>query len=367
MRPHQVGAERAVEADGERFDVGEGIPQRFDLLRGDHGFPAQSDGGGDDDGQVMTVFREDFLDADHGGLGIERVENRLHHEDVAASLDERADLVFIGRKHLIEGHHAEAGIIRIRRVGQGNGERADGSGDVALAPGVAADVVRPFPAEAGGFDVHFPREVVEEGVLKDFLEELGILAPAFFPRVFDKEFALRDAGRGEGVGLANVGTGFVKALVDVADDVGPGDRKDVAVVQQILLVASVALAASLRFIEAVAADSGAHRAVEHEDSLRESVLEFGGEVGLRHDGTLACCRPNSRIKSSYQDMKMGYRQDVLALDQAKSPLTTLAGSTPVRRWSRPWNLKFRRSCSRPRAWSMVAWRSRMCTGSLTIL
>ena len=40
--------------------------------------------------------------------------------------------------------------------------------------------------------------------------------------------------------------------------------------------------------------------------------------------------------------------------QANNSLTTRAGSTPVRRWSRPWNLKLRRSCCMPRACSKVA-------------
>ena len=40
--------------------------------------------------------------------------------------------------------------------------------------------------------------------------------------------------------------------------------------------------------------------------------------------------------------------------QANNSFTTLAGSTPVRRWSSPWNLKLKRSCSMPRACSKVA-------------
>ena len=53
--------------------------------------------------------------------------------------------------------------------------------------------------------------------------------------------------------------------------------------------------------------------------------------------------------------------------QASTPLTTWAGSTPVRRMSRPWNFFEKRWWSMPRRWSMVAWKSRTWTTSLTAL
>src|SRR5262245_43297234 len=49
---------------------------------------------------------------------------------------------------------------------------------------------------------------------------------------------------------------------------------------------------------------------------------------------------------------------------ARSSLITCDGSTPVRRWSRPWYLTVKRSWSKPSICSTVAWKSWMCTGSL---
>ena len=60
-------------------------------------------------------------------------------------------------------------------------------------------------------------------------------------------------------------------------------------------------------------------------------------------------------------------QDTVFSGQARISLTTRAGSTPVRRWSRPWNLKENRWWSNPSRCSTVAWKSRMWTGSRTML
>jgi TolB-like protein len=51
---------------------------------------------------------------------------------------------------------------------------------------------------------------------------------------------------------------------------------------------------------------------------------------------------------------------------ARIPFTTFAARTRGF-WSRPWNLKLRRSGSMPMRWRIVACRSRTCTGSLTML
>jgi hypothetical protein len=89
---HEVGAEGAVEADGEGLDVAHGVPERLDGLRGDHGLAAAADGGGDHDRQADLVLGEDLLDGDERGLGVERVEDGLDQQQVDAAGDERAHL-----------------------------------------------------------------------------------------------------------------------------------------------------------------------------------------------------------------------------------------------------------------------------------
>ena len=137
---HEVGAERAVEADGERLHVLDGVPEGFGGLRGDEGFAAAADCCGDHDGQLFSsgceaILIEDLADGDERGLGVERVEDGLDEQQIDAAGDERADLMRVGGLHLVEGDDAKAGIVGVGRVGERDGERADGAGDEALTAG----------------------------------------------------------------------------------------------------------------------------------------------------------------------------------------------------------------------------------------
>ena len=90
---HEVGAERAVEADGERLHVLDGVPEGFGGLGGDQRLAATAYGGGDHDGQFRFVLIEDLADGDERGLGVERVEDGLDEKQVGAAGDEGADLL----------------------------------------------------------------------------------------------------------------------------------------------------------------------------------------------------------------------------------------------------------------------------------
>ena len=231
-------------------------------------------------------FIENILHRHRGGLGVERIEDRLDHQDVAAALDQSTHLHPVGLQNLIESHHPERGVLRVRRIAKGNSERPDCTGDVAFHAGIRPHIIRHFPGELGAFYVHFPGQLVKEIVFQDLLEKLRILAPAFFTRILHEKLALRDPGGRERVCLTDIGTGLVKALVDVRDYLRLGDREDVAVVQEILLVFCKPLAACRRLIQAVCPDRRAHRAVQHHDPLPQLPLHFRREILLCHAGNL---------------------------------------------------------------------------------
>jgi hypothetical protein len=276
VRLHEVGPERAVQPDREGFGMGDGIPEGLGLLRRDHRFPAASDRGRDDDGELDAVFVEDFAQGDEGGLGIERVEDGLDHHDVGPARDERADLMFVGLAHLVKGDDAEAGVLGVGRVRERYGHGSDRPGDVAFASGLVADAVAPLARELGGLVIDLPGELFEERIVADLAgKELGVLAAlALFARVFDEEFALGEGGAGEGVRLDDVGSGLEETFVDVADDIGPREGEDVAVVEEVLDVRGKALPAGLGLGEFVLADGRAHRAVEDEDAFGELALQL---------------------------------------------------------------------------------------------
>ncbi len=91
--------------------------------------------------------------------------------------------------------------------------------------------------------------------------------------VVDEELALGDAGGAEGVGLDDVGTGLEEAAMDVADHRGLRERKEVAVVEEVLGRVLEALAADVGFLHPVGADGGAHGAVDDGDAGGEDLFQ----------------------------------------------------------------------------------------------
>ncbi len=112
-RIHQVGTERAVEADAERLHVLDGVPQRLDGLRRDHRLAAPPHRRRDHDRQRLTVLLEHLLNGDQRRLGVQRIEDRLDQQHVAAARDQRAHLVGVSRLDLVERHHAEPGVLGV--------------------------------------------------------------------------------------------------------------------------------------------------------------------------------------------------------------------------------------------------------------
>ena len=197
----------------------------------------------------------------------------------------------VGGLDLVEGDYAEAGIVGVGRVGERDGERADGSGHEALAAGLVADAVGPFAALLRGLLVDLPGQVAEHRVFDDLLVEGGVFAAAVLARVVDEELALGDAGGAEGVGLDDVGAGLEKAAMDVADHLRLRQGEDVAVVQQVLGGVFEALAADVGFRHAVGADGRAHRSVDDGDSAFEDLFErMLGLVGNGwHESPVTLC------------------------------------------------------------------------------
>ena len=210
------------------------VPQRLDRLRGDHRLAAAADGRRDHDRQLLAVRVEHLADRDQRRLGVQRIEDRLDQQHVAAARDQRADLLGVGRLHLVEGDDAEAGVVGVGRIRQRDRERTDAAGDEALPAVGVADAIGPLAALAGGLLVDLPGQALQERVLDDLLVEGRVLAAAVLARIVDEELALGDAGRAEGVGLDDVGAGLEEAPVDVADHLRLRQREQVAVVQQVL-------------------------------------------------------------------------------------------------------------------------------------
>jgi hypothetical protein len=81
--PHQRGAQRAVQADGQRPGMAHAVPEGAHRLAGEDAAGGVGDGAGDDHRQAFAGLLHQLVDGEDRGLGIERVEDRLDQEEVA--------------------------------------------------------------------------------------------------------------------------------------------------------------------------------------------------------------------------------------------------------------------------------------------
>ena len=194
-------------------------------------------------GSSTPDLRERVAGAGVGGLGVQRVEDRLDEQQVRAAFDEAERRLAIGVAQLIERDRAKAGIAHVgrdRRRAVGGAERA---GDEAAA---AVLLLRHVAGLA-----RKPRAVAVERV------HVGLAAV----------IGLRDRGGGERVRLADVGAREKVGEMNVADRLGLREDEDVVVALEVVAVVGEHRSAKARFIELQVLDHRAHRAVEHEDAL----------------------------------------------------------------------------------------------------
>jgi hypothetical protein len=251
--PHLVRPERAVQADGQRLHMPHGIEIGLGDLAGNHRLTTGTDSGADLHGQLDVGLLQTPRGWPQRGLGIERVENGLHHQRIHTTGDQGADLVFVGRLHLIEGDVAEAQVGEIGELRERHGQRADGPGDVAFAAGLLADLVRPLAALLGGLEIDLPGQIVEELVLETSGKTRVLCALAeklaWAMLVAEKVFVSMMSAPASRKRL------WMSSMMS-----GPGDGQDVAIVEQVLLVVRKRSPRASGLIEAVAANRGWWRA-----------------------------------------------------------------------------------------------------------
>ena len=104
---HLVGAERAVESDGERARVTHRVPERLARLPRQGAAGGVGDRAGDDDGPAPPAFLEQLLQREDRGLRVERVKDRLDEHEVDAAVGQAA---FTTLKMFTESDEAKEGI-----------------------------------------------------------------------------------------------------------------------------------------------------------------------------------------------------------------------------------------------------------------
>ena len=91
----------------------------------------------------------------------------------------------------------------------------------------------------------------------------------------------RNRGRIERIRFENIRAGFKVLVVNRTNHRGPRQREQIVVTAQITFPIDKSLATIFRFRQSIALDHRAHRAVEHENALRQRALKGGGAGGAR--------------------------------------------------------------------------------------
>ncbi len=126
-----LGPQRAVQTDGKRIGMAHGVPERLHGLTGQGPARKIGDCTGNPHRQTLAHLRKHLFDGVDRGLGIQRVEHGLDHDEVGAAADERARAFGIGRRERIETRIAITRIVHVGRQRGGAVGRAQHAGHEA--------------------------------------------------------------------------------------------------------------------------------------------------------------------------------------------------------------------------------------------
>ena len=175
-----------------------------------------------------------------GGFGIECVENRLDQNNIRAAFNQTSCGVAIGLAQLVIGNVAQARIVYIRRDGTCPIGRADGTGYIAR-----------------------PRRVFGFHRIASLTRQFCALNIQLIGQAFHIVISLRDGGGGKRIGFDNIAARFQKHGVNIANNIGLGERQQIIITSHIGVVIGKPRAAIGRLIKLMTLNHRAHCAVEH--------------------------------------------------------------------------------------------------------
>ena len=138
------------------LDVLHRVPERLDRLRRDHRLAAASHRCRDHDRQLLAARRqavliEDFANRHQRGLRVQRIENRLHQQQVCAARDRApAPACLYAAFTWSKVTTRKPAIVCVGRVGQRHGERTDRACHETRCRPCRSDSFRPLAALARG-------------------------------------------------------------------------------------------------------------------------------------------------------------------------------------------------------------------------
>jgi hypothetical protein len=156
-----------------------------------------------------------------------------------------------------------------------------------LFAGFVADAIGRFSRHARGSIVYFADGFAQTNVTDNALEKFRIFSPVVWFAV-KKKFLQADRGGAKSIGLNHIGAGAEIFFVDVLDRLRFRQQQKLDRTFEILAFPiAKAFAAIIRFAQAEALQSCAHRTVEHDDAFLQ---QRGKRVG---------CIPHERKGTSF--------------------------------------------------------------------
>ena len=205
MWAHGFGAKGAVQPDGQGLGVADRMPEGGGRLARQRAPRQVGDRARDHHRQAQVLFDEDLFAGEDGGLGVQRVEDRLDQDQVGAAIHQAPDLFRVSRRQLIEGDRPEARIVHIRADRSRAVRRPERAGHETRPPVFRRRPIQRRPRQPRAFDV----QVIDL-----------VLQPVI---------GLRDGGRGEGVGFHDIRAGLGIAVMDFLDRLRPGQVQKVVI------------------------------------------------------------------------------------------------------------------------------------------
>ena len=122
--PHQRRAERAVQADRQRPGVAHAVPERRHRLARQDATRGIGHGARDDHRQALAGVFHQLVEREDRGLRVQRVEDGLDQEQVAAAFEQPLGLLVVGRAQLLERDVARGRVVDVRADAGGPRRRA---------------------------------------------------------------------------------------------------------------------------------------------------------------------------------------------------------------------------------------------------
>ncbi len=263
VRAHRLRTESAVQAHGKWPRMADRVPEPGRGLAGEGAAREVGDGAGDHQRQAQSGLGKDLLGREDRRFGVQRVEDRLYKDKVGAAVHQPADLPAIGGPQVVERHGTVAGIVHVR------GDRRGAVGGPQRTRHEAAPAVLGLGAAAG------------------VANQLGAASVEVIDPLLHRVVGLGNDGRGEGVGLDDVGARDGVAVVDLLDRLRLGEDQEVVVaLLRVVVDRTGPVSREVVLRESEPLNLRPHGAVEDQDALprrggerHEHVLAVGDVVG----------------------------------------------------------------------------------------